>query len=125
MKTYDGTLLQAQDANKGAIRIERVTDSQWRVYEQGDDLPPDPGGSTVPAEVTMRQARLALFGAGKLAAVDAAINAMSEPQKTAARIAWEYSGTVQRRQPLVLALAPSLGLTDAQIDALFIAAEGL
>ena len=80
---------------------------------------------TVPAEVTMRQARLALLGAGKLAAVDAAIASMPEPQKSAARIEWEYSGAVQRHNGFVAALGPALGLSEAQIDALFIAASKL
>ena len=79
----------------------------------------------VPAEVTMRQARLALLGAGVLADVDAAISAMPEPTKSAARIEWEYSGAVQRHNGFVAALGPALGLTEAQIDALFIAAAKL
>lgn len=79
----------------------------------------------VPAEVTMRQARLALLGAGKLAAVDAAIEALPEPQRSAARIEWDYSSTVRRSQPLVLALAPALGLSTGQLDALFITAATL
>lgn len=79
----------------------------------------------VPSEVTMRQARLALLGAGKLAAVDAAINGLPEPQRSAARIEWDYSSTVRREQPLVLGLAPALGLTSGQLDALFIAAAAL
>ncbi len=79
----------------------------------------------VPDAVTMRQARLALLGAGILSSIDAAIDTMPSPQKEAARIEWEYSQEVHRDQPLVLALAPALGLTDAQIDALFIAASAL
>jgi hypothetical protein len=73
----------------------------------------------VPDSVTMRQARLALFGAGKLAAVDAAIASMPSPYKEAAQIEWEFSGEVRRRQPLVLQLGPALGLTTEQIDNLF------
>ena len=45
----------------------------------------------VPKEVTMRQARLALRAAGKLAAVAAAIEAMPSPTKEDAKIEWEYS----------------------------------
>jgi len=125
MTTYP-TLQAARAAVPGAIQYERQADGMWRAYEPGDTLPTPPDVPYVPpAEVTMRQARLALLQAGKLAAVDAAINALPEPTKTAARIEWEYSGTVRRRQPLVLALAPALGLNDAQLDALFIAAESL
>jgi hypothetical protein len=79
----------------------------------------------VPYEVTMRQARLALFAAGKLSSVDAAIDAMPEPNKTLARIEWEYSNAVQRDNAFVAALGPALGMTDEQIDALFVAASAL
>lgn len=79
----------------------------------------------VPAEVTMRQARLALLGAGLLTNVDAAINAMPEPAKSAARIEWDYSSAVQRHNGFVAQLGPALGLTDAQIDDLFRAASKL
>jgi hypothetical protein len=81
--------------------------------------------SPVPQSVTMRQARLALLGAGKLAEVDTAIAALSEPTRTAAQIEWEYSNEVQRSNGIVSQLGPALGLTEAQIDALFVAAAAL
>lgn len=79
----------------------------------------------VPLEVTMRQARLALFQVGKLAQVDAAIDALSEPQRTVARIEWDHSQTVQRHKQLVQALAPALDLADADLDQLFVLASAL
>lgn len=79
----------------------------------------------VPAAVTMRQARLALLGAGLLDDVDAAINALPSPQKEAARIEWEYSQEVQRHNGFVSVLAPSLGLTPEQTDELFVQAAKL
>lgn len=123
--TNHPTLEAARSAVPGAIQYARQADGTWNAYVAGDTLPTVPDVPYVPAEVTMRQARLALLAAGKLAAVDAAINALSEPTKTAARIEWEYSGTVRRHQPLVLALAPALGLDAAGLDALFVAAEAL
>ena len=81
---------------------------------------PPPPPAPVPAEITMRQARLALLGAGKLAAVDTAINAMDEPAKSAAKIEWEYSQEVQRHNGFVSVLAPMLGMTAEQTDALFV-----
>lgn len=96
-------------------------------YMPGDTLPPDPppGPPPVPAEVTMRQARLALLGAGLLAGVTAAIDALPEPTRTAARIEWEYSTTVQRHRGIVQQLGASLGMSSAQLDALFIAAAAI
>lgn len=87
--------------------------------------PAPPAPPVVPGFVTMRQARLALLGAGLLDYVDAAINAMPSPQKEATRIAWEYSQEVERHNGVVAALGPLLGLTDAQIDDLFLTAAQL
>lgn len=92
-----------------------------RLLLGGSGFDPD----AVPFSVSMRQARLALLGAGMLTQVEAAINALPEPQRTAAKITWEYSTEVQRNFGLVPQMAAALGLTDAQIDALFIAARGL
>lgn len=73
----------------------------------------------VPTVVSMRQARLALLQAGKLADVTAAINALPSPQKEAAQIEWEYATEVQRDSALVKQLAPALGMDGAALDALF------
>lgn len=88
-------------------------------------LVPAPGVVPVPAAVTMRQARLALLGAGLLGTVTTAINAMAEPAKTAATIEWEYSNELQRDHALVTALGAALGLTSSQVDDLFRAAAAL
>ena len=79
----------------------------------------------VPQSVSMRQARLALHFAGLLAGVDAAIAGMSEPDKTAAQITWEFAQTVDRQFGMVPALAAAMGMTETQIDDLFIAAAQL
>ena len=83
------------------------------------------GVPVVPSAVTMRQARLALSTIGLLAQVDTAINALPEPQKTAAKIEWEFSSVVERNRPFVQQLGASLGLTPAQLDNLFIEASKL
>lgn len=79
----------------------------------------------IPQSVTMRQARLALLGAGLLSNVNAAIAALTEPSKSAAQIDWEYASVVQRDSGLVPAMATALGMTGAQIDALFVTASTL
>ena len=86
---------------------------------------PKPVPKIVPQSVTMRQARLALLGAGLLSQVDAAIDSLDEPMKTAAKIEWDYSSSVERNRQLVNVLGPLLGLSEEQLDDLFIAAEKL
>ena len=82
---------------------------------------PDPGPG-VPQEVTMRQARLALLGAGLLDAAQGVIDALPQPQRRQAQIEWEYALSVRRDHPLI-ALMISEGLaTAAQVDGLFVAA---
>lgn len=84
-----------------------------------DPPPPAP----IPDEVSMRQACLALAQAGKLTAVDAAINAMPQPQQTFARIEWERGSTVNRNHDLTLQLAAAIGLSSADLDSLFVTAS--
>lgn len=93
-------------------------------YSGGEFAPPVVP-TVVPQAVTMRQARLALLGAGLLSSVDAAIENMSDPTRSAARIEWEYSNELQRSNQLLLALGPALGLSPQQIDDLFVAASAL
>ena len=125
VNTIVATVAEAQAAYPDAVCVPADTGSIGWLWD-GDTLsapPPEP--PVVPSAVTMRQARLALLGAGLLDDIDAAINGLPSPQKEAARIEWEYSQEVQRHNGFVSVLAPMLGLTEAQTDALFIAAAGL
>ena len=89
-------------------------------------LPSQPADrAPVPTSVSMAQARLALWSAGMLPAVEAALAAMPMPQKEAARIEWEYRPYVQRDSMLIAQLAPALGLTEQMLDDLFISASQL
>lgn len=83
--------------------------------------PPDQPVATTKV-VTMKQAQLALFAAGKLDAVNAAIAALPSPDKELAQIEWDKAATVQRDSDLVSLLGQAVGLSDADIDALFAAA---
>ncbi|MFZ6769932.1 hypothetical protein ACO0LM_22995 [Undibacterium sp. Di26W] len=79
----------------------------------------------IPQVVTMRQARLALLNAGLLDHVETVLATLPGTQGDTARIEWEFSSTVERRKQLVVALTPVLGMTDAQMDQLFITAATL
>ena len=80
----------------------------------------DQGQPIKPTKVTLRQAKLALLAAGMLQGVKDAISAIEDPiQREAAEIEWEYAQDVERNNGLVPMLASAIGMTDAQLDALF------
>ncbi|NMG64374.1 hypothetical protein GPA19_05365 [Azoarcus indigens] len=81
--------------------------------------PADPVVPVVPEVVTMRQARLALLQSGMLDQVEAGITGMAGDAGAAARIEWDFAGTVERHSPLVGLLVSELGITDSQLDDLF------
>lgn len=88
-------------------------DGRWEVEDAKPPVAP------VPEVVTMRQARLALLGAGLLAQVNTAVANMPGAEGDAARIEWEYAQEVRRDSPLVAALSAAFGWTSAQLDDLF------
>ena len=71
--------------------------------------------NSVPQQVTMRQARLALLNAGLLDDVEMLIAAAGR----AAQLEWEYAAVVDRSGPIVSAVQQQKALTDAHIDDLF------
>lgn len=70
----------------------------------------------IPTVVTMRQARLALLEVGKLDDIEAMVAMLDR----SVQIEWEYAQTVERAHPIVA----SLGMTDDELDGLFVLAGG-
>lgn len=100
-------------------------DDNWTLLpDSTDDLPELPA---VPASVSARQIRLYLIGAGiSLASVDAAIDAIPDPQtREIVRVEWEYAPYVERSHPMLIPLAAALGLSETQVDDAFREASGL
>lgn len=106
----------------GTLRADGRVDVFDSQAERDAAVPP--AAPALPT-LTPRQLRLALHGAGLLDGVAAAINTMPEPQRTQARITWEYATEYERGHPLVASLGAALGLTVEQIDALWQQAAGL
>lgn len=123
--TIVATVAEAQAVYPDAVCIPADTGAIGWLWDGETLTPPPQEPAPVPAAVTMRQARLVLLGAGLLDDIDAAINGLPSPQKEAARIEWEYSQEVQRHNGFVSVLAPALGLTAEQTDALFVQAAKL
>lgn len=113
----------AQHADKTIAELEQELAAAIDKAAENPAAPdlPTPTVAGIPTRVSMRQARLALLGAGLLDAVTAAVATADK----AAQIEWEYAGFVERNAGLVPAMASALGMTDEQIDALFVAAAAL
>lgn len=78
------------------------------------------------APVSARQIRLALVHRGlALEAVDEAIDALSEPDRSLAQIEWQFAAYFERSNPMVEAIGGALGWTGAQIDELWMGAAAL
>lgn len=139
--THD-TVLQMARELAPVLTDKGHYEQQWEVVDIYQDYTDDEGvfhtkteqeaaaqlaafKATVPQSVSMRQARLALLGINKLADVDVAINAMPSPNKEAAQVEWEYATAVERNSALITALGPALGLSELEIDNLFITATTL
>lgn len=69
--------------------------------------------------VTMRQARLALFEAGKLDMIAPAIEQLPEPERTKVRIEWEYAQEIRKDWPALQSLAQAIGLDAAALTEMF------
>lgn len=79
-------------------------------------VPPAPEPAPVPQVLTMRQARLVLHQVGLLDDVEAAVKAADR----SVQIEFEFAQEVSRTWPTLIAMATALGLTESQLDNLFI-----
>ena len=78
---------------------------------------------SIPQEVTKFQAKVALYQAGMLEAVEAEI---SKPEtQMEMKLAWQDAQTFKRTSSFVNGMASLLGLTDQQVDDLFVLAAGI
>lgn len=104
-----------------------VMNGGWILVE--GPIPPDPQPEIdllnwrYATTCTPFQGRMALINAGLLSQVDAIIANPATPQET--KIAWEYAILWERMSPMIINLGAELGLTETQIDNLFIDAQSI
>ena len=76
--------------------------------------------ASVPQSITMRQARLALVEGGLLATIN---NAIAQGTDEVMKVEWEYSDEVRRDWDSLITMANGLGMTEDDLDNLFILAS--
>lgn len=102
----------------GFRSVDAPTDcTSTETYLPGD-IPPIFSTAAAPQNVTPLQAKRALNKAGLLAQVKSAVAAADIDTQ----LAWEAALSFERNSPFILNMGAVLGLTAAEIDALFISA---
>ena len=82
----------------------------------------NPVGIEVPSSISPRQARLQLIALGKIDLVDPTIGTLNEPEKSNAKVEWEYATRYDIAHPYVIQM---LSLLEIDINEFFIAASKL
>lgn len=124
--TYDAITQRAQE-EPPVITIKGTWEQQWTVVEmyktqeERDAAIAAALKARVPTSVSMRQAELALLAAGLLDDIEALIASLPREDQ----ITWKRATVVERPNPLVAYVQNINGLTDLQIDDLFIQAATL
>ena len=123
--TYLGTITRDSDG-KVVAPVSDESDPDFRAWvawcEAGNQpTVDDDRGPVVPPTVTPCQFRLALNKTGLRAQVEAAVNAADQDTQDL----WHYGSVIERGNPQLNAMATQLGITQAQVDQLFILAETL
>jgi hypothetical protein len=102
------------------LNRHRVMIAEWEA--DGNTIEPyEAPQPPIPQVVSRFQARAALYGAGLLDDVETAI-AVADPL---VQMAWADAQEFQRNSPTILALAGVLGLSESDVDELFITASGI
>lgn len=112
-----------RDSDGAMIPTDPANTDYAALVASGAEIAPYEPPPAPPVTVTQWQAREALRLAGKLAAVNAFIAGLGEEHE--AYVAWHYRDVIASNSPLIAALAPALGLTEAELDALFTTARSL
>lgn len=79
----------------------------------------------IPFSITMRQFRLVLLNNGLLNTINNILNNMSGNDGEYVRIEWEYANEVNRNSPWVSSISQSIGISEQEIDQIFLVGSKL
>ena len=103
--------------------VDNVAQIGW--VKDGEGFVAPPVIVDVPDSIGMDQARLVLHDEGLTEAVEAAIDALPPAQQKRVKIEWNTRQVVRRKRGLVNKVLKAVGLSNEEIDNLFILAETL
>jgi hypothetical protein len=112
------------DAEPGMVIVEGPPENNdgvwWQTWVQETAPPPAP--PQVPPSVSLWQFRTALRLNGNFERVQYALAQLQSPESILAAELFEYGNSIYRSSTLATELIKILGVTDEQVDALFIQA---
>lgn len=125
---FDNVIIKLEDSSFVPKDVNNAQYQQYLAWLEAGNTPepadviPEP-----PKVVTPRQARVALAlsespnpnFANLLEFVEAALNELPEPDRTVAKLTWEYATEIIEDDPLIQTMAQVIPLTDAQVSDLF------
>ena len=118
IKTYVTNSAAALAAIAAPGNKNVMIDGSKTTIRDGADYVPE---SVVFPNLSRRQVRLALHNAGKLSAVETAINSAGP----VAKITWNEAVEFERNNPLIAAISSAIGMSSSEIDALWLEAAKL
>lgn len=114
----DGTFFENSNIEEFLDEVTGTT--QWRADAVRKPWPADPD---TPVEVYAWRLRISVKNAGLKDSVDYLISQLPEEQSGIAYEAWNNGVTIRRDSPLIAQLASTLGLSEQEVDDLFIQAN--
>ena len=124
IRTFDDALVPADADNVDLQKYQ-----QWLAAGNTPmpaDVQPEPQPIPVPQQITRAQGKAALIMQGHWQAVLDYVASIQDPtQRALAEVALNDTLTWERSSPFLNAAAAGLGVTDEQLDALFIQAGGI
>lgn len=98
--------------------------ADYLAWKSAGNAPEDPPAEVrIPESVTRFQAKAALTNAGLIGQIDALMSDPATPELYV--LAWSETLHFERNSPSVLAIAGAIGLTESQIDDLFLSAASI
>jgi hypothetical protein len=79
----------------------------------------------VPFEVALWRIRVILKIMGLETIIETALESLPEPTKTGAKYIWQFGTVIERQSQTVLMLQQVLGMTNEQLDEMFIQANNI
>ena len=126
-------LIKRLEGNRDDIAYAYLTDEEAETYsdltlvsqEEIEELG-DVVKILIPESITKRQAKQQLLLDGKLNQVQEVIDSIvDETERMMAQLYWEDSTEFERSHPTLVELGTALGLTEAELDMMFINASKL